>query len=109
MRLLAAKPDSVLWLTRTRSDTADNLRRTAAAAGIDPARLVFAARVPLAAHLARHRHADLFLDTTPYNAGATANDALLMGLPVVTCAGETMASRVAGSQLSAAEIGRAHV
>jgi predicted O-linked N-acetylglucosamine transferase (SPINDLY family) len=47
-------------------------------------------------------HADLFLDTTPYNAGATANDALVMGLPVVTCAGETMSSRVAGSQIRAA-------
>jgi protein O-GlcNAc transferase len=56
-------------------------------------------------HLARHVHADLFLDTTPYNAGATANDALVMGLPVVTCAGETMSSRVAGSQLRAAGLG----
>ena len=52
-------------------------------------------------HLARHAHADLFLDTTPYNAGTTANDALFMGVPVLTCAGETMASRVAGSQLYA--------
>ncbi len=101
-RLLAATPKSVLWLTQARGDSADNLRRTAAAAGIDPARLVFAPRMPLPQHLARHVHADLFLDTTPYNAGATANDALMMGLPVLTCAGETMSSRVAGSQLRAA-------
>src|SRR5271155_5617178 len=58
-------------------------------------------RVSLPEHLARHAHADLFLDTTPYNAGATANDALFMGVPVLTCAGDTMASRVAGSQLNA--------
>jgi len=68
---------------------------------VDRARLVFAPRVSLPEHLARHVHADLFLDTTPYNAGTTANDALFMGMPVLTCAGETMASRVAGSQLRA--------
>src|SRR5262249_37059984 len=72
MRLLASVPGSVLWLTETVSDTADNLRREAARAGIDPSRLVFAPRLPLPQHLARHAHADLFLDTTPYNAGATA-------------------------------------
>ena len=104
MRLLAAVPESVLWLTQTRSDTSENLQRAAAAAGVGPHRLVFAQRVPLAEHLARHRHADLFLDTAPYNAGATANDALMMGLPVVTCAGNTMASRIAGSQLRAAGV-----
>jgi len=101
MRLLAAVPNSVLWLAETRSDTAENLRREARAAGIDASRLIFAARLPLPQHLARHAHADLFLDTTPYNAGATANDSLLMGLPLVTCIGETMSSRVAGSQLQA--------
>ncbi|MDQ2963712.1 MAG: tetratricopeptide repeat protein, partial [Pseudomonadota bacterium] len=102
MRLLRAAPQGVLWLTETKTDTADNLRREAAAAGVDPSRLVFAPRVPLPRHLARHVHADLFLDTTPYNAGATANDALFMGIPLLTCAGETMSSRVAGSQLHAA-------
>jgi predicted O-linked N-acetylglucosamine transferase (SPINDLY family) len=102
MRLLCAAPQSVLWLTETRSDTADNLRREAAATGVDPSRLVFAPRLPLPQHLARHVHADLFLDTTPYNAGATANDALFMGVPLVTCAGETMSSRIAASQLRAA-------
>ncbi len=101
MRLLAALPDSVLWLAPGQARACANLRREASARGVDPARLIFAPRVSLAEHLARHGHADLFLDTTPYNAGATANDALFMGVPVLTCAGDTMASRVAGSQLCA--------
>src|SRR5208337_4305858 len=101
MRLLDALPGSVLWLSPGQATAAVNLRREAAARGVDPARLVFAPRVSLPEHLARHVHADLFLDTTPYNAGTTANDALFMGVPVLTCAGDTMASRVAGSQLTA--------
>jgi protein O-GlcNAc transferase len=101
MRLLAAVPGSVLWLAPGQASAGVNLRREARARGVDPARLVFAQRVSLPEHLARHAHADLFLDTTPYNAGTTANDALFMGVPVLTCAGETMASRVAGSQLTA--------
>jgi protein O-GlcNAc transferase len=101
MRLLAALPGSVLWLSPAEATACANLRREALARGIDPARLVFAPRLSLPEHLARHAHADLFLDTTPYNAGTTANDALFMGVPVLTCAGDTMASRVAGSQLSA--------
>jgi predicted O-linked N-acetylglucosamine transferase (SPINDLY family) len=90
-----------LWLSPGRAIAVANLRREAATRGVDPGRLVFAPRVPLPQHLARHAHADLFLDTKPYNAGTTANDALFMGLPVLTCAGATMASRVAGSQLHA--------
>jgi predicted O-linked N-acetylglucosamine transferase (SPINDLY family) len=101
MRLLGAVSGSVLWLAPCSATTAANLRREAAARGVNPARLVFAPRVGLPEHLARHAHADLFLDTAPYNAGTTANDALFMGVPVLTCAGETMASRVAGSQLNA--------
>jgi predicted O-linked N-acetylglucosamine transferase (SPINDLY family) len=101
MRLLARVPGSVLWLSPASATAGENLRREAAARGIDRQRLVFAPRVNLAEHLARHVHADLFLDTTPYNAGTTANDALFMGVPVLTCAGETLASRVAGSQLHA--------
>jgi predicted O-linked N-acetylglucosamine transferase (SPINDLY family) len=101
MRLLSAVPASVLWLAPTIATAGVNLRREAAARGVDPARLIFAPRVALPEHLARHAHADLFLDTAPYNAGATANDALFMGVPVITCAGATMASRVAGSQLTA--------
>jgi protein O-GlcNAc transferase len=102
LRLLAATPESVLWLAPGNATAGANLRREAAARGIDPQRLVLAPRVSLPEHLARHAHAELFLDTTPYNAGTTANDALFMGVPVLTCAGATMVSRVAGSQLRAA-------
>jgi predicted O-linked N-acetylglucosamine transferase (SPINDLY family) len=101
MRLLAEVPGSVIWLAPGNASARANLSREAHLRGVDPGRLVFAPRVSLAEHLARHAHADLFLDTAPYNAGTTANDALFMGVPVLTCAGDTMASRVAGSQLSA--------
>jgi protein O-GlcNAc transferase len=101
MRLLTAVPGSVLWLSPDHAVAGENLRREASTRGVDPARLIFAPPVSLAEHLARHAHADLFVDTSPYNAGVTANDALLTGLPLITCAGETLASRVAGSQLAA--------
>ena len=71
------------------------------AAGLDPGRLVFAGRLPLDEHLARHRLADLFLDTWPYNAHTTASDALWAGLPVLTRTGNSFASRVAASLLNA--------
>jgi protein O-GlcNAc transferase len=101
MRLLAAVPGSVLWLLDTGAEVRSNLRGEAKRAGIDPARLIFAPVVPAGAHAARNAAADLFLDSYPYGAHATANDALLAGLPVITCAGETLASRIAGSQVSA--------
>ena len=100
MRLLGAVPGSTLWLAQ-QGAARDHLQQEAAARGIDPERLTFAARLPPERHLARHAHADLFVDTLPYNAGTTANDALFMGVPVLTCSGETMASRIAGSQLHA--------
>lgn len=103
MRLLAAVPGSVLWLLA--GSGVDNLRREAAARGIDPARLVFAAQRPAAEHLARHRLADLFVDTLPVNAHTTASDALWAGVPIVTCIGDTFAGRVAASLLRAAELG----
>ena len=78
-----------------------NLRKEAAARGVAPERLVFAPRRSLADHLARHRQADLFLDTLPYNAHTTASDALWAGLPVLTCTGKSFAARVAGSLLHA--------
>jgi predicted O-linked N-acetylglucosamine transferase (SPINDLY family) len=101
MRLLDRVAGSVLWLYRDRAAAEMNLRREAAARGIDPARLVFAGRVPLEDHLARHRLADLFLDTLPYNAHTTASDALWVGLPVITCCGKSFAGRVAASLLRA--------
>lgn len=99
MRILAQVPNSVLWLLDCNNWACNNLKREAAKAGIDPARLIFAPRVPIAAHLARHAHADLFLDTSPYNAHTSASDALWMGLPILTCAGDTFAARVASSLL----------
>jgi predicted O-linked N-acetylglucosamine transferase (SPINDLY family) len=102
MRLLQAVPGSVLWLLSDNEAVRSNLRREAAARGLDPERLVFAGRAAPADHLARHRLADLFLDTLPYNAHTTASDALWMGLPLVTCPGENFASRVAASVLHTA-------
>jgi protein O-GlcNAc transferase len=101
MRVLKAVDGSVLWLLRDNESAERNLRREAAARGIDQGRLIFAGRLPLEQHLARHRAADLFLDTLPYGAHTTASDALWAGLPVLTCCGETFAGRVAASLLSA--------
>jgi predicted O-linked N-acetylglucosamine transferase (SPINDLY family) len=101
MRILQAIQGSILWLAPANATATANLRREAAQRGVDPARIAFAPRAPLSVHLARHVHADLVLDTLPYNAGTTANDALLMGVPVLTVAGTTMAGRVAASQLHA--------
>ena len=99
MRLLRAIPGSVLWLLENTGVVQRNLRAEAHRRGVDADRLVFTPPVPLADFLARLRLADLFLDTLPYNAHTTANDALWAGLPVLTCAGTTFAGRVAGSQL----------
>ncbi|HVZ27775.1 MAG TPA: tetratricopeptide repeat protein [Rhizomicrobium sp.] len=104
MRLLTAVPGSVLWLLAGEENARANLRREAAARGIDPQRLVFAGRASQADHLVRHCHADLFLDTLPYNAHTTASDALWMGLPVVTCMGKSFAGRVAASLVGAAGV-----
>jgi protein O-GlcNAc transferase len=101
MRLLNAVAGSVLWLKRPAADARANLEREAAARGVDPARFVYANTAPLEVHLARHAMADLFLDTLPYNAHATACDALGAGLPVLTCRGGAFAGRVAASLLKA--------
>ncbi|HWU83014.1 MAG TPA: tetratricopeptide repeat protein, partial [Methylophilaceae bacterium] len=104
MRLLKAVPGSVLWLLECNPWAKTNLLREAAVQGIDGSRLIFAPRVPIAEHLARHDLADLCLDTLPYNAHTTASDALWMCLPVVTVAGDTFAARVAASLLRAANL-----
>ncbi len=101
MRVLVQVPGSVLWLLETNPASRDNLRQEARRRNVAPERLIFAPRVPLDEHLGRHGVADLFLDTFPCNAHTTTNDALFAGLPVVTCAGETFASRVSGSHLRA--------
>ena len=102
MRLLQQVDHSVLWLLHDNDDAVRNLRKEAAQRGIDPARLVFAPRQLPELHLARHCHADLFLDTLPINAHTTASDALWAGLPLLTCPGEAFAARVAASLLTAA-------
>jgi predicted O-linked N-acetylglucosamine transferase (SPINDLY family) len=101
MRILAAVPGSVLWLLAKDSDSIARLRGVAQAERIDPARLVFGPSLPSAQHLARHRLADLFLDTLPNNAHTTASDALWAGLPVLTQLGQAFAGRVAASLLNA--------
>jgi predicted O-linked N-acetylglucosamine transferase (SPINDLY family) len=101
MRLLKEISGSVLWLIEDNASAVSNLRREASTRGVNPDRLLFAERMPLADHLARHRLADLFLDTLPYNAHTTASDALWAGLPVVTQVGGTFPGRVAASLLRA--------
>jgi len=104
MRLLRQVEGSVLWLLEDNVTAADNLRKEAIKRGIDAARIVFAQRMPLAEHLARQRLGYLFLDTFPCNAHTTASDALWAGLPVLTLAGESFASRVAASLLNAMQL-----
>ena len=99
-RLLSHNPDSVLWLLADRM-AEGNLKNLAMQQGVLPSRLVFAEHVAQEDHLARLQLADLLLDTLPYNAHTTASDALWAGVPLVTCSGDTFASRVAGSLLHA--------
>ena len=101
MRILSAVDGSVLWLLDDNDIARDNLRKEAVARGVAADRLVFAPRLALPEHLARHGEADLFLDTFPYGAHTTASDALWVGLPVVTLRGASFASRVAASLLKA--------
>jgi protein O-GlcNAc transferase len=98
-RLMQRAPHSVLWLLGEDAVTRGHLCAQAAAHGIAPERVIFAARVPYAEHLARLPLADLFLDTLPFNAGATASDVLWAGVPLLTCAGDAFAARMAGSLL----------
>ncbi|PWC40470.1 glycosyltransferase family 41 protein [Azospirillum sp. TSO35-2] len=102
MRILKRVPGAVLWLFEANPLAAANLKRAAASHGVDPARLVFAPGRPLAEHIARYRVADLGLDTLPYTGHTTTSDALWAGCPVVTCLGDSFASRVAASLLNAA-------
>jgi predicted O-linked N-acetylglucosamine transferase (SPINDLY family) len=101
IQILRHTAGSVLWILGGNALSEANLRREAGSRGIDPGRLIFAPRVAYDDHLARYRLADIFLDTLPFNAGTTASDALWAGLPVITCAGEAMAARMAGSLLNA--------
>jgi protein O-GlcNAc transferase len=104
MRLLRATEGSVLWLFAGNAKAAANLRLEAQKRGVAPERLIFAPKASVADHLARHRLADLCLDTLPYNAHTTASDALWAGLPVLTCLGKAFAGRVAASLLKAIDL-----
>lgn len=101
MRLLLAVPGSVLWLAKSNAEMVVNLQREARRLGVDPQRIVFAPNLALPQHLARQRLAGLFLDTAPYNAGATAAGSLWSGVPVLTVLGDTFVGRMAASQLHA--------
>jgi len=102
MRLLQEVDDSIFWLPSYSTTSINNLRHAAECRGVAAERLVFADRLPNHHHhLARLQLADLFLDTLPYNAHTTASDALWVGLPIVTCMGETFPARVAASLLRA--------
>ena len=102
MNILRRVPDSVLWLLADNPWAEHNLRSEAKARGIEENRIVFATRVSTEQYLSRYALADLFLDTYPFNAGTTANDALWMSLPVLTISGKCFASRMAGALLTAA-------
>ncbi|MBF0185528.1 MAG: tetratricopeptide repeat protein [Magnetococcales bacterium] len=99
MNILRRTPDSLLWLVAENQRVESNLRREAAARGVDPARIYFVQKMALADYLANYRLVDLVLDTHPYNSGTTASNALWAGCPMLTCAGSTYVSRQAGSLL----------
>ena len=101
MEVLRHVEDSVLWLVADNIWSRGNLCARATVLGIDPARILFAERVDPATYMARLALPDLFLDTSPYNAGTIASDAIRMGLPMVTLSGESFASRMAGRLLQA--------
>ena len=101
MKILKKVDNSVLWLLQDNASASKNLQIEAEKRGVNAERLIFANRMDLPLHLARHKCADLFLDTFPYNAHTTASDALWAGLPVLTMMGESFASRVAASLLTA--------
>lgn len=104
MRILQRAEGSVLWLLDDNKFVIENLRKEAINRGLDPNRLVFAQRVSNEDYLARFQVADLFLDTFPYNAGTTANDALFAGLPVLTLQGQSFVSRMCSSLLCAVDL-----
>lgn len=99
MHLLRSVPGSILWLVARDDDADRRLRDHAQRRGVDGRRLILAPPLPYDRHIARFRLADIFLDTIPYNGGATVSDALWSGVPVVTCTGEAFASRMAASLL----------
>lgn len=104
MNILRRTSNTVLWLLSDNPGSEANLRREAEVRGISSDRIIFTQRVLPEDYLARYQVADLFLDTFPFNAGTTANDALWMGLPILTYSGRSFASRMAGALLTAAKL-----
>ena len=104
MNILKAVPDSVLMLYTDNQTVKNNLQKEATARKVDTSRLIFCERLEYGEYLARYKAMDLFLDTLPYNAGATASDALWSGLPVLTHLGKSFPARVAASLLNAIEL-----
>ena len=95
--VLRAVPAATLWLLSGPENADERLHAAAREDGVDPTRIVFMPKLPHDEYLARYRHADLFLDTTPYNAHTTASDAIWAGCPLLTVPGSTFAARVAAS------------
>jgi predicted O-linked N-acetylglucosamine transferase (SPINDLY family) len=108
LTILGRVPGSVLWLLNSTAETDERLRKYATDRGVAPERIVFADKMPNAAHLARYPLADLFLDNFPYGAHTTASDSMWMGVPILTLSGRTFASRVCASLVRAAGIGEMH-
>lgn len=104
MRILKRVPGSVLWLLVVDPKALSHLRASAEHLGVDGSRIIAASRIPLEDHLARQKAADLFLDTHPYNAGATASQALRVGLPLITCPGRSFAARMGASLLTTVDM-----
>ena len=104
MRILTRVPGSVLWLAVSDTPTRHALKLEAVKCGVDPARLIFAEKIPLSEHLARYRCADLLLDTTPIGSGTSASDCLWAGCPILVLAGELMYARMAAGIAHAAEL-----
>ncbi len=101
MRILNKVDNSILWLIQDTNNGIQNLFKEAQNRNVDPKRIIFANRINTEKHLARHKMADLFIDTFPYTAHTTCSDALWSGLPVITRIGQSFASRVSASLLSA--------
>ena len=104
MRLIRKVEKSVLWLIKDNDVAVYNLKKEAEKRGVKSDRIIFAKHMPVSEHLARHKIADLFVDTFPYTAHTTCSDALWSGLPVITRTGQSFASRVAGSLLNAVNL-----
>jgi predicted O-linked N-acetylglucosamine transferase (SPINDLY family) len=103
-RILEQVDGSVLLIYANIELAKINLTKEIVLRGIDPNRLIFGEKLPMPEYLARYRVADLFLDTHPYNSGTIASDALRMGLPVLTCIGNSFASRMAASVMNAVNL-----